>query len=35
MKKFQKNAQPNDIDKDDSPQVSACAQDGGEVCCLG
>jgi len=35
MKSFQKNAQPNDNDKDHRPEVSARAQDNGEVCCLG
>jgi hypothetical protein len=36
MKKFPKNAHPNDIDKDRSPQVRACrAEAGGQVCRFG
>jgi hypothetical protein len=35
MNKFQNNAQPTDNDQDRRPQVSASAQDSGEVCCCG
>jgi hypothetical protein len=32
MNKFQKHAQPNDDDQDSGPQISALAEDSGEVC---
>jgi hypothetical protein len=35
MNIFSTNAHPNDIDKDRSPEIRACAEDGGQVCRFG
>jgi hypothetical protein len=35
MKIFPNNAHPNDIDKDRSPEIRACAEAGGQVCRFG